>query len=369
MSGETRLLAIVLLFSLSLIPTAGGEAGTPIARESASGVLASVEAAPGADPALLNVVVTALDLQFMRRSARFDTVTPTGLAEPEVATEGLRQAAERHQQFFLFGEYSTSPKDLTLTVQLYDVETGARLSSASVSGRIGLSLDSVVARVLDEVLAGLTLQPAPQPLPPAEPGEKPETPGTIQPPGAAQPPESAPGAGPTGKTPTPIHSAEHPARISLASGAAPFIPLGNGAYTELGVLATFSAVFRFPLGPGLLGAGVLTGVGAMNAAGAASTASLLLVPLGAEVSYSMNEGGFPGIVFHVSAGPALMSVSTSYEGTLAKAVPYLMAGMRVDVPFTSFLGLALEAAWTGFFESPSLLIMGFAPEVSVYVRF
>jgi hypothetical protein len=64
-----------------------------------------------------------------------------------------------------------------------------------------------------------------------------------------------------------------------------------------------------------------------------------------------------------------MSVSTSYAGTLSKPIPYLMAGMRVDVPFTSFLGLALEAAWTGFFESPTDVIMGFAPEVSVYVRF
>jgi hypothetical protein len=328
-------------------------------------------------------VVSALDLQFMRRSARFDTVATGGLAEPEVATEGLRQAAERHQQFFLFGEYSTSSRDLTLTIRLYDVETGAKLSSASASGRIGLSLDSVVARVLDEVLAGLTLQTAPQPLPPAETGEKPtaiapgaaqspgaaETPGTTQPPGAAQPPEGAPGAESPGKTPTLSRSTERPRRISLTSGAAPFIPLGNGAYTELGVLATFSAVFRFPLGPGLLGAGVLTGVSAMNAAGAASTASLLLVPLGAEISYSMNEGGFPGIVFHVSAGPALMSVSTAYAGTLTKPVPYLMAGMQVDLPFTSYLGLALGAAWTGFFESRSLVIMGFAPEVSVYVRF
>jgi hypothetical protein len=350
------LLSTILLFSLAFIPRAGAEASAPDAAIGASGVLASVEAAPGADPALLKVVVSALDLQFMRRNARFDTMAVSTLTEPDTAAEGLRQAAEQHQQLFLFGEYSTSSKDLTLTIHVYDVRTGSRLSSASVSGPIGLSLDSVVARVLDQVLAGLTIQPAPQPLPPAETGAKP----AAIPPGDSQVP---------GATRTTTGSAARPGRIALATGVAPFIPLGNGTYAEVGVLATFSAVYRFPAGPGLLGVGVLAGVSAMNAAGVASTASLLLVPLGAEVSYSMNEGGLPGILFHVSAGPALMSVATSYEGTLSKPVPYLLAGMRVDVPFTSYLGLSLEAAWTGFFESMSTVIMGFAPEVSMYVRF
>jgi len=375
-TAHSLLATLIFLSSLPVLASAA-DASATAAGAPASGVLGSVEAAPGADPALRNVVVGALSLQFMRRNATFETAPPDNLTKMDAAAQGLRQAAERHQQFFLFGEYSTSSKELTLSVQLYDAQTGAKLSSASVSGRIGLAMDSVVAKVLDQVLAGLTLEPVIQPLPPAQPGDRPTdiSPGTTPGPGArqpspAEPPEGGPGASPPAATVTGTRSSQRaPSRIALTSGVAPFIPLGSGTYADLGILATLSAVIRFPLGPGVFGAGLLGGLGAMNAAVVVSTATLLLVPLGVELSYSMNEGAFPGILFHVSAGPALMSVTTSYEGTLMKPVPYLLAGMRVDVPFTPFLGMALEAAWIGFFESASLVIMGFSPEVSVYVRF
>ena len=348
-------------------------------RPPAAGVLGSVEAAPGADPALLEVVLTALDLQFMRRNAPFVSVSLKG-TDRDVETLGLRQAADRHQQFLLLGVYSTSSRTMTLSVQLYDAETGARLSSAAVSGRIGLSLDSLVTRALDKVLAGLTLQPAPQPLAPAGSGEKPGAiaPGSDLAPGAlvpALPP--GPGAGGAagnpgepGSTAGPgARPASRPAALSMCTGAAPFIPLGNGTYANLGVLGTFSAVYRFPLGPGLLGMGILAGVGGMQATGLVSTATLLVAPVGAELSYSMNEGGFPGILVHVSAGPAVFNATTTFEGTLSKVVPYLLAGMRLDAPFTPWLGISVEAAWVGFFESNSDVIMGFAPGASLYARF
>jgi len=154
----------------------------------------------------------------------------------------------------------------------------------------------------------------------------------------------------------------------MYTGAAPFVPLGKGTYANLGVLGTFSGVYRFPAGPGLLGTGILAGVGTMQVTGVVSSAGLMVVPLGVELSYSMNEGGFPGILFHVSAGPALLNAVTTYEGTLTKVIPYLMAGMRVDAPFTSYLGLSVEAGWSGFFESTSVVIMGFTPGVALYVR-
>jgi hypothetical protein len=50
-------------------------------------------------------------------------------------------------------------------------------------------------------------------------------------------------------------------------------------------------------------------------------------------------------------------------------VPYLLAGMSLDLPFSPSMGLAVEAAWAAFLESMSLPIMAFAPEVSFYVRF
>jgi hypothetical protein len=43
--------------------------------------------------------------------------------------------------------------------------------------------------------------------------------------------------------------------------------------------------------------------------------------------------------------------------------------MSMDLPFSSFIGLSIEADWAAFFESAALPIMAFAPEVSMYVRF
>jgi len=364
-------LTAVFLISLPVAPTAA-ESAVPAGPAPAAGVLGSVEAAPGADPSLRDVVLTALDLQFMRRNAPFASVS-LGSPGGEAETQGLRQAAERHQQFLLLGVYSTSARDMTFTVQLYDARTGARIRSAAVSGRIGLALDSLVARALDNVLSGLTLQSAPQPTAPAETGDKPVpiAPGTDQAsrPEPLQPAEPGVSAVPAAPALPDNRPAGRPTSLAMSTGAAPFIPLGRGTYANLGVLGTFSAVYRFPVGPGIVGAGILAGVGTMKATGAVASAGLLVVPVGAELSYSMNEGGFPGILFHLSGGPAVLSASTSYEGTLTKAVPYLIAGMRVDAPFTSYLGMSVEAAWAGFFESTSVLIMGFAPGVSLYARF
>ncbi len=54
---------------------------------------------------------------------------------------------------------------------------------------------------------------------------------------------------------------------------------------------------------------------------------------------------------------------------MTKLVPYLLAGMRMDLPFAPVIGLAVEADWVAFFESASLPLMAFAPEVALYVRF
>ena len=112
---------------------------------------------------------------------------------------------------------------------------------------------------------------------------------------------------------------------------------GASTYASLGILATFAADFRFPLGPGVFGAGLLSGLCALDASGAAASAQVLIVPIGADVRYSMNEGGFPGIVIHVSGGPAMMNVTADYAGSLTKLVPYLLAGMSLELPFASFI--------------------------------
>ena len=125
---------------------------------------------------------------------------------------------------------------------------------------------------------------------------------------------------------------------------------------------------RFPLGAGTLGAGILSGACLFTASGAVSDAFVLLVPLGLDMQYSFGSPG-PGVILHVSGGAALMSTSAPATPTLLKIVPYALAGIALDVPFSPALGITVEASYAVFFESATLPIMAFAPEVSLYVRF
>jgi hypothetical protein len=330
---------LLLLSQLALIPANAED------RQLASGVLSIIEAAQDADVALRDVVFSMLAVQFERRGVRLTNVQPDSASSSSVTASGLQRAVEQNTQYFLLVRYSTTENDLDLNVELYDVASRKSLGAAEASGRIGLSLDSVVAQALNQALDGVAFRP------PAAPAKAVAT----QP--AAAPPASSPLAALARKA------------FRLTGGAAPFLPLGGpGGYAQLGVLATLSADYRFSLGPGELGVGVLTGMCITNLVGLASNGSLLVVPIGAELTYSMNEGGFPGVVVRLSGGPAIMSLTTVYDGTLTKPAPYLLAGVDLAFPMTPLLGLSVELAWTAFFESASLAIMGFVPEMGLYVR-
>jgi hypothetical protein len=341
---------MLLLFSLLVACPAIAEAAP-----TSSGVLCSIEAAAGADPALRDVVTSAFAVQLSRRQALLEIVNLAGGPSSSRPSEGLQMGSGKHAQYLLLGEYSTSPRDFALHVDLYDVAATKLVRSSSASGRIDLSLDTVVAEVLDTALSGVELRQIAEAAPVLAALDAPARSTTTTVDGTA------------GALPRPEIVRK---LFAMSSGVAPFIPLGGtGTYASLGVLATVSADYRFPLGPGVMGAGLLSGICALDAAGAATDARLLMVPIGVDLRYSMNEGGFPGIVVHLSAGPAILNVSADYAGSLTKVVPYLLAGMSLDLPFNTFMGLAVEAAWAAFLESMSLPIMAFAPEVSFYVRF
>jgi hypothetical protein len=360
-----------MLMSLSALAPALAED-----RQPSSGVLGLIQAAPGAEAALHDVVSSVLAVQFERRGVHF---APVQSDEP---SSGLQQAAEQNTQYFILARYTTSSADFGLSVELYDVASRKSLATAKASGQIGLSLDSVVAQALNKALAGVVFRPPPAPpqasTQAAAAGQS--EPAHAAATAAAQTEPATTVAAQTAAAQTPQPAAPHTAAsqpavprarrlFAFSAGAAPFLPLGGpGGYAQLGVLASLSADYRFRLGPGELGVGLLTGLCAASVAGFAADGSLLMVPIGADVTYSMNEGGFPGILVRVSGGPAIMSLTTAYDGALSKAVPYVLAGMDLSFPFTPLLALSVELAWTAFFESASLTIMGFVPEITLYVR-
>jgi len=346
---------VVILTVAALAAAVSLPAGAE-ARSNSSGVLGSIDAAPDASIALQGIVVQAFALQIERRNVTFSILNEKNLQPSNRASAGLQKAAQLNAQYLMLGEYSTAQQRLTLVVDLYDAETGRKLGSASATRTIGLDMDTVAADVLDHLLVGLPLRSRPQPL-------QPDTEVTGPPVAAAIPPSTG------ARATVPGEAARTTQLVAVSVGVAPSIPLGKSSYFDLGVLASVSAVYRFPLGPGRMGVGVFGAADSAQVSGAAASGTLLLVPVGPEIRYFMNEGGFPGIVVHASAGPALMNVTTAYDGSLTKPVPYLLVGMSVSFPFAASWGLAFDATWAAFFESQSLFLTTFAPEVAFYARF
>jgi hypothetical protein len=313
----------------------------------------------GADRSLQNVLAGSFTVQLTLRKA---SLRLAGAGEETAFTlrRALSEAASQNAEYLLIGTYSTTASEILLQVELYNVTTGQKIRSAATSGKIDLSLDTVVAQALEKTLSGIRFRQASADIvvaPPAETTPQPIAPAT----GTPREPATAPAADAGHEQPWQV--------LAISSGAAPLVATGPASdYTKLGLLATFSADLRFRFAAGAIQAGILSGICLFSAAGVVSSADILIIPIGVDLQYLLNPGAFPGIILHLSGGPALMNVKASYFGDESKIVPYVLGGMTLDLPFSRAFGLALEASYVAFLES-SLLIMGFAPEVSLYVRF
>ena len=367
------------------------------------GVAYVVGPSANADASLREIIAGTIGLQLTRRNAPPEELPPA-TDGPPVLSRTIAQAADRNAQYLILATYTTSSGDIAIELTLYDVSTAQQVGKASQSGPINLSLDALVAQALSKAAGGVEFR---QPVlggttggggavgdteaatntgAPSGTGASNGT-GAPSGTGTSSDTTAAIGTGRTGTTGASGTSgltgttgagssrASRPPRkgtsLGITTGAAPLLLTGPaGAYANLGSLATISVAFRFPLGPGTMGAGILSGVGSLKASGAVTTAEILLVPMGVDAQYTLNDGGFPAITLHVGGGPSLLNVAAKYlDSSPTKVIPYLLAGMTLELPFSSFMGMAVEAAWTTFFESSALPIMAFAPEVSFYVRF
>ena len=352
--ADRRLLIAAIL--VILVSGFGGAAG----RAPGSGVMGVILPASGADRSLQDVLAGSFTVQFTLRKAALH-LADSGADAAFTLGRALSEAASKNAEYLLVGTYSTTPTEILLQVELYSVASGQKIRSASTSGRINLSMDTLVAQALEKALTGITFQEASAVVvaPPVEPTPQPIAPATTGP----REPSTAPAVvSDTGRAP--------PWKLfGISSGVAPMIATGPAAdYTKLGLLATFAVDLRFRAGAGALEAGILSGACWMSATGVVSEANILIIPMGVDLQYLLNSGAFPGIILHASGGPALMSVNASYTGAETKLVPYVLGGLTLDLPFDPSLGLTVQANYVAFLES-SLAIMAFAPEVSLYVRF
>jgi hypothetical protein len=392
--GPRVALVAALLIVAAVHPVSPQERGSP------NGVVYAVTPGQGADATLKSVISSAIDLQLAKRNASAEELD-TNLVNGQASGDPLKAAAEKNSQLLLLISYTTNTESLALKLRVFDVASSKQIAEAAESGRIDLSLDAVIAEAVDAALQGVSLAPAAQPVPGTEaagtgtaqgqgtptadatttaaagagttatPGSAAQTAATGTAAAGTGSAAAAAAAVDTGAGPGPVLPAKRKVSlVGISTGAAIFLPSGAaGTYVSMGALATLGVNVRFALGPGTLGAGIVSGVAEMQATGAVTQASILLVPIGVDARYTLNDGGFPGITVHVSGGPSIMNVTASYTGSLTKVIPYVIGGMTLDLPFFSFLGLSIDASWAAFFESSALIIMGFTPEVLLYVRF
>jgi hypothetical protein len=244
LAGRRLLIAAILVILASAI---GGAAG----RSPGSGVMGVILPASGADRSLQDVLAGSFTVQFTLRKAALH-LADSGEDAAFTLRRALSEAASRNAEYLLVGTYSTTPTEILLQVDLYNVSSGEKIRSAATSGRIDLSLDTIVAQALEKTLTGIKFQEASANIvvaPPAETTPQPIAPATSGP----REPDTAPApvSGAAGTQPWKL--------FGISSGVAPMIATGPASdYAKLGVLATFSVDLRFRLAAGALAAGILS---------------------------------------------------------------------------------------------------------------
>ena len=275
---------------------------------------------------------------------------PAAVEQPENAKAVARQ---QQADYLVSGTYRNTTENLELTLEVWLPDGRVPLATGKASGRISLTMDALVGAALEQVLPAMQAR-FPADGAPTSAGTA--VTGTV----AATSP-----AGAVAGTPEP------PARwrrVELSIGGAPLVTTGSLAdYAKIGALSTLSLDIRFPIGRGVLAAGLLAGVGWFRAAGL-EVADILLVPVGADLRWTIAPGASPGVALHASAGPTVLVAVTGWAGTLTKIVPYVIGGLDVDIGLTPVLGLRIEADYTVVFEG-SMVLQGFVPQLSLRTRF
>lgn len=256
--------------------------------------------------------------------------------------------------FLLDCRYSQAGNQMEIGLEWRERPGGKPAAAVQRQGRVDLVLDTLILEALDELLGAArdrieerrARMPAPKPAEPAVPPVEPPIPG----PGEPLPPGFS------------------PPRFVLSVAAGSLMAVGAASYYfPAGAEALLRGDFLLMSGRGQLGLGVLTGVTFFQAQGATETSLNFLVPLGASVRYALQLGPRLNLLFQLGGGGALLLMSTETQGTLAKVLPFVRSGVGAEWLLGRRLGLALEAAYEVFFETP-YLIMGFAPSLSLCWR-
>jgi len=347
-------------------------------------VLGLVRPGAGADGELQEVLTSSIAVKLNRRGLRaitdpfatFDASTAAG-------SETLFTLARRVEaDYVLEGVYSNSREEIEIQLVWYNATTRQAAVTVSERGKLGLSMDRLLSAALSEIFAQVdeelaryspaTATPASlQGLPatggraglPAPPAPRPDRmPAQVR-------PDLGPGETLDPDAPTLGQRKLRRKYVELSTAGTAFIATGQASeYFKIGYGSAMHLDLLFPAGPGSFGLGLYAGVNYFEAEGVATSARSMLIPMGVDVRYSLVDLLPLGLFVHASGGPAMLLLRSEYWGELTKLVPYVLAGLGMNVRFAPFMGTALDLSYSVYFEG-SLLIMAVSPSVSLYFRF
>ena len=307
-----------------------------------------------------------------------------------------------HAAAVLACRYSASGSTIDVSFSWADVDRKTQPATFDQKGPLDINMDEVVLQGLDGTLTlvkdrvdGLAaarakaVAAAAPPAPPKAPaedhtrataaGQTGAATSTAQADGTTATTPAGPGTAPTNQAPAPAlppaspaapgtSAAREPAHFILQAGGAAFIPVGPASnYFAIAGAPSLHAAYELPVPPGRLALGLIAAANVFSAVGPTETATGFLIPIGPDVRYSIG-GDTPLSVFaHLSAGPAILVLSTASTGAQAGLTAYVKSGLGAGFMFGPRFGLELAADYEVYFELP-YLIMGLSTTLQATVK-
>lgn len=334
-----------LLSLLCLLVATVGPAFSADSEIAGAVVLVSVGSEGAGADTVRRVVLSSVEL-YVDQEGLLGVETDLRPSGEELERALVNEARDADADFILLGLVSLDGSDVTVSLSLFLVETSEELSRALTTVEVGLTLDRAIAG-----LTGNVLEQA-RPYLIAAARERRDAAGPRTEPDVASEPDT--------RTPR-----DH--FVDIATSFAPLVPVADAArYLGPGMGAT-AVIHVLPFPGNTVGVGVRARAVLTTATGIATSADLLIAPIGLSVGYTAPSSPFVPFA-RLAGGVAYIRATHEVLGEFESVVPY--ANAEIGTRFVVVGPIALEA-FVGFEAclEESLLILGFAPSIGVALRF
>jgi len=268
-------------------------------------------------------------------------------------TDALDSSLTGQVDFILLTEYANRGRELEIRMAWYDPRSGEKTELDTLEPREFIPIDNTVSATTVDfkpsdaasgAASGEASNPARvQPYCPPLPGSEAIRPGV----------ESAP---------------ERKRHFEIGLGCAPFVATGAASeYFKLGVMPVLNISYLFQGELSRFGLGLYGGMNYFTATGDLSSAETFLIPMGVSLRYEIGSERYPGVVFGITSGPALLMMISSTGETFLGLTFFGRGSLGVRLPVGRTFALLIEAGYDFYWEQPHP-IMGFSPSVSTTIR-